>query len=165
MKKKVKLNLILLISTAILLSSSSITPQTMAQESITIWASGCIVCNQENNYFFVNWTSTGTIPQISIFIYNLTLTTLEYTVVDGTTNDGTFGWNFPASHTLDGEYYLLVCDTSNHNVNDTRLIHVYPIQTYPPPPIPGFPVLIVGLIIGITSIIVAIPLTKKLRKR
>ena len=143
------------------------TPQTMAQESITIWASGCTVCNQENNYFFVNWSSTGTIPQVSIFIYNLTMTTLEYTVVDGTINDGNFGWNFPASHTLDGDYYLLVCDTSNHNVNDTRSIHVYPIQTYyiPPPPIPGYPVLIVGLIVGITSIIVAIPLTKKLRKR
>ncbi|MFX1496767.1 MAG: hypothetical protein ACFFBH_04505 [Promethearchaeota archaeon] len=165
MKKKVKIELILLIFTAIFLYTSSITPQAVAQESITITARGCSVCNQENNYFWVNWSSTGTIPQVSIFIYNLTMTTLEYTVVDGTTNDGSFGWNFPASHTLDGEYYLLVCDTSNHNVNDSRIIDVYPIQTIPPILIPGYSILTIGLIIGITSVIIIISVIKKLRKR
>ncbi len=142
--------------------SSSTTTCTVAQESITITSHGCSACNVETNDFWVNWSYTGSIPQISIFIYNLTMTTIEYTVVDGTTNLGSYEWSFPVSHPLDGDYYLVVCDYSNHNINDSVLKEFYPIQTFP---IPGYPILLIELIIGITSVIVAIPLTKKLRKR
>lgn len=164
MKKKIKTKLILLILTAIFLYSSSITTCTVAQESITITSHGCSACNQETNSFWVNWSYTGSILQISIFIYDLTMTTIEYTVVDGTTNLGAYEWSFPVSHPLDGEYYLVVCDYSNNNVNDSVLKEVYPIQSFTPP-IPGYPILLIGLIIGITSVIAAIPLTKRLRKR
>jgi len=164
LKKKVKINLVLLIATAIFLYSSSITPRTVAQESITIMSHGCSGCNQETNNFWVNWSYTGSIPDVSIFIYNLSLTFIEYVVVNGTTNLGTYEWSFPVSHPLDGEYYLVVCDYSNHNVNDSVLKEVYPIQTFPQP-IPGYPILLIGLIIGITSVIAVIALTKKLRKR
>ncbi len=162
MRKKIQSKLVLLIVAAVLLYSSSVIPLTVAQESIDITSHGCSACNQETNEFFVDWTYTGNISQVSIFIYDLTMATLEYTVVDGTTNLGTYSWSFPASHPLDGEYYIMVCDYSNHNVNDSVQREIYPIQTFRPQ-IPGYPILSIGLIIGITNLITAIILSKKLR--
>ncbi|MFX1390303.1 MAG: hypothetical protein ACFE9Z_09595 [Promethearchaeota archaeon] len=163
MNKKIESKLVLLILVLMILYLSSTIPRTVAQESITITGHGCTSCNTESNSYSVYWSYTGTIPQVSILIYDLTNTTLEYTVVDGTTNLGSYSWSFPVSHPLDGEYNLVVCDYSNHNVNDSVQREIYPIQTYSPQ-IPGYPMLSIGLIIGITSIIVTIHLTKKLRK-
>lgn len=165
MKKKIKLKLLLLILTAIFLYSSSITPQTIAQdESITIGNRGCSSCNQEQNLFFVEWTYTGTITDVSIYYYNLSMTTIEYTITPMTANNGSYEWNMPASHQLDGEYYLVVCDYSDNLVNDSVLTEVYPIQSFTPA-VPGYPIFFIGLIIGITCVITVIPLTNKLRKR
>lgn len=164
MKKKVKINLVLLILAAIFLYSSSITPRTVAQESITITSHGCVSCSFDTNTYHVDWTYTGVIPNVSIYLYDEAVTTIEYIVIENNPNLGTYEWNMPVSHTLDGNYSLVVCDSTNHNVNDTVIRTVYPIVTYPTT-IPGFPILLTGLIIGMTSVIVAIISTKKLRKR
>ncbi|UCC19593.1 MAG: hypothetical protein JSV62_16080 [Promethearchaeota archaeon] len=164
MKKRVKIKLVLLTLAVIFLYSFSITPRTVAQESITIWSHGCSACNQETNVYEVDWTYTGVIPYVSIYLYDEAVTTIEYVVVENTPNLNTYNWSMPVSHTLDGNYSLVVCDSSNHNVNDTVYQGIYPILTFPPP-IPGFPIFLIGLITGITSVIAAISLTKKLRKR
>ena len=80
---------------------------------------GCSACNQVTNTFFVDWTSSGTIPFVSIYYYDLSLTSLEYTITSMTSNNGTYEWQMPPNHPLDGEYYLVVCDYSDHKVNDT----------------------------------------------
>ncbi|MFX1418833.1 MAG: hypothetical protein ACFE9N_07935 [Promethearchaeota archaeon] len=118
----------------------------------------------EENTYHVDWTYTGVIPNVSIYLYDEAVTIIEYVVVENTTNLGTYEWNMPVSHSLDGNYSLVVCDSSNHNVNDTVIRAIYPIITFPQP-IPGFPMFLIGLITGITCVIAVISLTKKLRKR
>jgi hypothetical protein len=58
----------------------------------------------------------------------------------------------------------VVCDSNNQNVNDSDDTDVYPVEGLPTN-IPGFLTLSIGLIIGITSVIIAIPSAKKLIKR
>jgi len=139
-------------------------PKTEAQESITITGYGCVGCSFVTNRYHVDWSYTGYIPYVSIYLYNLSMTTIEYIVTSMTLNLNNYNWSFPVSHTLDGEYYLVVSDFYNNNVNDTVLMNVYPIQTYPPF-ISGYPIILIGLTIGITSVIMVITLIKKLRKR
>lgn len=164
MKKKIKAKLTLLIIIAIFLYSSSITTKSVAQESITIMMHGCTLCNQEENTYQVDWIYTGSIPNVSIYFYDEAVTTLEYIIVENTPNLGTYEWNMPVSHTLDGNYSLVVCDSNNHKVNDTVIRTVYPIYSFSAN-ISGYPILVIGLIIGIASMITATTLTKKLRKR
>ena len=162
MKKNTNIKLILLISISIFLYSSSITPKTVAQaDSITIMSHGCSACNQETNTFFVDWVWSGTIPSVSIYYYNLSMTYLEYTITSMTPNNGTYEWHLPTSHQLDGYYSLVVCDYSNHNVNDTVTQEVLPIMDTSSNLIPGYSIILIGFIIGI----VTIPLILKLRKR
>lgn len=164
LKKKTASKLIFLISIAFLLSSSSIATQTVAQESIDITSYGCVGCSFVTNRYHVDWDYTGTIPYVSINIYNLSMTTIEYIVTSMTVNLGSYNWTFPISHTLDGEYYLVVSDYYNSNVNDTVLFNVYPIQGYTPF-ISGYPIILIGLTIGITSMVMIITLIKKLKKK
>jgi hypothetical protein len=161
---KLKKKSILLVLAVIFLYSFSTINDSVAQETITITSHGCIMCNAEENQYFVNWSWTGNIPEVSIYFYNLSMTIIEYIIVENTANLGTYEWNMPVSHTLDGNYSLVVCDSSNHNINDSIVRFVYPIQTFQTD-IPGYPILLTGAIIGIISVIVAISLTKKLRKR
>jgi hypothetical protein len=125
LKKKTKTKLILLIIATIFLYSSSITTSTVAQDkSITIYSYGCVSCSLDYNEYHVDWSYSGDIPNVAIYLYNLSMTVIEYIVTAMTTNLGSFGQ-----------------------------------------PISGYPILLIGLIIGITSVIAAIPITKKLRKR
>jgi hypothetical protein len=163
-KKKLKKKSILLVLTVIFLYSFSTINNSVAQESINITSHGCIMCNVEENNYFVNWTWTGNIPEVSIYFYNLSMTIIEYIIVENTANLGTYEWGMPLSHTLDGNYSLVVCDSSNHKINDSVVRFVYPIQTFHTN-IPGYPILLTGVTIGIISVIVAVSLTKKLRKR
>ena len=150
---------------AIFLHSFSITTLTVAQdESIDIRNYGCSSCNQEQNTYFVEWVWSGSISFVSIYYYNLSMTYIEYTVTSMTTNNGSYEWNMPSSHTLDGEYYLVVSDYSNSNTQDSRETTVYPIMNTTSN-IPGYSIILIGLMIGLTIGIIAIPLTKKLRKR
>lgn len=164
MKKKIKTKSILLILAVLFFYSSSIMTESVAQESITITSHGCVSCSFEENNYSVNWNYTGDILNVSIYLYNLPETIIEYIVIENTPNLGSYDWNMPVSHSLDGDYSLVVCDANNHNVNDSVIRGVYPVQTFPPQ-IPGYPMLSIGLIIGITTGIVAITITKKLRKR
>ena len=163
MKKKIKTKSILLILATIFLYSASFMTESIAQESITITSHGCTSCSFEQNNYHVDWTYTGVIPNVSIYLYDLSVTTIEYVVIENTPNLGTHEWNMPVSHSLDGNYSLVVCDSNNHLINDTVIRTVYPIQTFPIN-IPGYPILVIGLIIGITSVITAVPIIKKLRK-
>lgn len=163
-KKKIKINSILLILATLFLYSSSIMTESVAQESITITSYGCTMCNVEENKYFVNWTYTGNIPNVSIYFYDLSITTIEYIIIENTTNLGAYEWSMPVSHALNGNYSLVVCDSSNHSIYDSVVRFVYPIQTFPTQGIPGYPILLIGAIIGIMSVMVALPLTKKLRK-
>ena len=134
----------------------------MAQgESITIMSRGCSACNQETNTFFVDWVWSGTIPFVSIYYFNLSMTVIEYTITNMTPNNGTYEWHLPTSHSLDGEYYLVVWDYNNNSTRDSVITEVYQIMDTTPPPIPGYPILLIGLMIGITTIL----LTIKSRKR
>ncbi|MFW9820097.1 MAG: hypothetical protein ACFFE5_10860 [Candidatus Thorarchaeota archaeon] len=164
MKKKIKTKLTLLILAAIFLYSTSIITESVAQESITITSHGCFSCSFEENNYSVNWIYTGSIPNVSIYLYNVPVTIIEYIVIENTPNLGTYYWNMPVSHSLDGNYSLVVCDSNNHLINDTVIRAIYPIQTFPPN-IPGYTILVTGLIIGITSVIVVVPIIKNLRKR
>jgi hypothetical protein len=164
MKKKIKTKSILLMLAAIFLYSASIMTESVAQESITITSHGCFSCSFEENNYSVNWIYTGNIPNVSIYIYNLPVTIIEYIVIENTPNLGSYDWNMPVSHSLDGNYSLVVCDSSNHLINDTVIRYVYPIQTFPPN-ISGYPILLTGLIIGISSVIITVPIIMKLRKR
>jgi hypothetical protein len=89
------------------------------------------------------------------------MTYLEYTITSMTPNNGTYEWHLPASHQLDGDYYLVVCDYSNHNTNDTVIQEIHQIMDTSSNIIPGYSIILIGLIIGI----ITIPLTIKLRKR
>ncbi|MFX0039969.1 MAG: hypothetical protein ACFFAB_11585 [Candidatus Heimdallarchaeota archaeon] len=164
MKRKIKIKSILLILAVIFLYSVSIITESVAQESITITSHGCTSCSFEENTYQVDWSYSGDIPNVSIYFYDEAVTTIEYIIVENTPNLGTYGWNMPVSHSLDGNYSLVVCDANNHLVNDTVIRAVYPIVTFPPI-IPGYPILAIGLIIGITSMITSVPIIKKLRKR
>jgi hypothetical protein len=164
MNKKTKTKSILLILAVIFLYSTSILRDSVAQESITITSHGCTSCSFEDNTYHVGWIYTGDIPNVSIYLYDEAVTTIEYIVVENTSNLGLYEWYMPVSHSLDGNYSLVVCDSSNHLINDTVIRAVYPIVTIPPI-IPGYPILVSGLIIGITCVIVAVPIIKKLRKR
>lgn len=165
MKKKTKTKLILLIIATIFLCSSSITTSTVAQEkSITITSYGCVSCSLDTNEYHVDWSYSGDIPNVAIYLYNLSMTVIEYIVTAMTTNLGSYEWNMPVSHQLDGEYNLAVCDYNNNSIRDVVKLNIYPIQTFGKP-ISGYPILLIGLIIGIISVIAAIPITKKLRKR
>lgn len=165
MKKKTKTKLILLIIATIFLCSSSITTSTVAQEkSITITSYGCVSCSLDTNEYHVDWSYSGDIPNVAIYLYNLSMTVIEYIVTAMTTNLGSYEWNMPVSHQLDGEYNLAVCDYNNNSIRDVVKLNIYPIQTFGQP-ISGYPILLIGLIIGITSVIAAISITKKLRKR
>lgn len=164
MKKKVKIELILLIFMAIFLYSSSIAPQAVAQgESIDIISHGCSSCGQPQNNYFVDWSYTGYIPYVSIYLYDLTMTTIEYTITDITPNTGTYDWTMPVGHSLDGQYYLVVRDYSNGSIQDSVLQTIYSVESLYPN-IPGYSILAIGLIIGITSVIITISVIKKLRK-
>jgi len=163
MKKKIKTRSILLILAVLFFYSSSIMTESVAQESITIMSHGCFSCSFEENNYSVNWIYTGNIPNVSIYLYNVPVTIIEYIVIENTPNLGSYSWNMPVSHSLDGNYSLVVCDANNHNVNDSVIRAVYPVQTFLPQ-ILGYPMLLIGLIIGITIGIVVITLTKKLRK-
>ncbi len=164
-KKKLKIKSILLVLAVIFFYSFSTINDSVAQgESITITSHGCTMCNVEENNYFVNWTYTGNIPNVSIYFYDLSLTTIEYIIIENTTNLGTYEWVMPVSHPLDGNYSLVVCDSSNHSIYDSVVRFVYPIQTVPTN-IPGYPTLLIIAINGIMSVIVAVSLTKKLRKR
>ncbi|MFW9828488.1 MAG: hypothetical protein ACFFEY_12930 [Candidatus Thorarchaeota archaeon] len=164
MKEKIKIKSILLILSTIMLITCSLTNQTIAQaESITITEYGCTMCNSEDNNYTVGWVYTGSIPTVSIYFYDISLTTMEYIVAEGITNLGKYNWNMPVFHSLDGEYYIVVCDHINHNINDSALMNVYPIYTYSPS-VSGYPILLIGLIIGIISVVITILLTEKLRK-
>ncbi len=164
MKKKVKIKSILLILSTIMLITCSFTNQTIAQaESITITEYGCTMCNSEDNNYTVGWLYTGSIANVSIYFYDLSLTTIEYIIAEGIANVGTYVWSMPVSHSLDGEYYVVVCDYINHNINDSTLMNVYPIYTYSPS-VPGYPALLIGLIIGIISVITRVLITEKLKK-
>lgn len=136
-------------------------PLTMAQESITITGSGCSACNQVTNKYFVDWDWTGDIPYVSIYYYNLSMTYLEYTITGMTINNGTYEWQLPISHQLDGQYNLVVCDYSNHEINDTVTRNVYPVTDNTSMNISGYSLILIGLMIGI----IVIPLTIKLRER
>jgi hypothetical protein len=164
-KKKLKIKSILMILTVIFFYFFSTINDSVAQaESITITSYGCTMCNVEENNYFVNWTYTGNIPDVSIYFYDLNMTTIEYIIVENTTNLGAYEWVMPVSHTLDGNHSLVVCDSSNHSIYDSVYQVVYPIQTFTPP-IPGYPTLLIIAINGIMSVILAVSLTKKLRKR
>jgi hypothetical protein len=113
----------------------------------------------------VDWIYTGDIPNVSIYLYNEPITIIEYIVIEDTPNLGTYDWNMPVSHSLDGNYSLVVCDANNHKVNDSVIRTVYPVQTFPPSPIHGYPIFSIGLIIGISIVIIVIPMTKRLKKR
>ncbi|MFX0024546.1 MAG: hypothetical protein ACFE9S_19685, partial [Candidatus Hermodarchaeota archaeon] len=88
--------------------------ESVAQESITITSHGCISCSLEQNTYHVDWSYSGVIPNVSIYFYDEFVTTLEYTIVENTPNLGTYEWNMPVSHSLDGNYSLVVCDSNNH---------------------------------------------------
>lgn len=166
MKKKIKTKSILLTFAVILLYSFSTINDSVAQgESITITGHGCTMCNVEENNYFVNWIYTGNIPNVSIYFYNLSMTTIEYIIIENTTNLGTYEWSMPVDHPLDGDYYLVVCDSNNHSIQDSVLRTVYPIQEFhkPSQKIPGYPILLIGAAIGIMSVIIAVLLIKKLR--
>ncbi|MFX1409282.1 MAG: hypothetical protein ACFFA6_02945 [Promethearchaeota archaeon] len=168
MKKKIKTKSILLTFAVILLYSFSTINDSVAQgESITITGHGCTMCNVEENNYFVDWIYTGNIPNVSIYFYDLSMTTIEYIIIENITNLGTYEWSMPIDHPLDGDYYLVVCDSNNHSIQDSVLRTVYPIQEFHKPSrdIQGYPILLIGAIIGIMSVIVAVSLTKKLRMR
>ena len=161
MKKKIKIKLILLIFIAIFLNSFSIATRTVAQaESITIGNRGCSSCNQEQNSYYVEWTWSGDIPFVSIHYYNISTTTIEYTITSMTANNGSYEWHLPSSHSLNGTYYLVVSDYSNNNINDSVTTEILPIWGITPD-IPGYSTILIGLMIGI----IAIPLIIKSRKR
>ncbi|MFX0004089.1 MAG: hypothetical protein ACFE9J_11440 [Candidatus Hermodarchaeota archaeon] len=164
MKRKIKTKSILLMVVVTFLYSALILTDSVAQESITITSHGCTMCNDEENTYQVDWSYSGDIPNISIYFYDEFVTTLEYTIVENTPNLGIYEWNMPVSHSLDGNYSLVVCDSSNHLINDTVIRTVYPILRFPPN-ITGYPIIITGLIIGISSVMTSIPIIKKLRKR
>lgn len=165
MKKIIKIKLILLIFIAIFLHSFSITPRTVAQdESIDIRSFGCSGCSQEHNTYFAEWVWSGSIPSVSIYYYNLSMTVIEYTITSMTPNNGSYEWQMPSSHTLDGEYYLVVFDYSNNNIYDAVTTDVYPVLSTTSN-IPGYSIILIGLMIGLTIGIIAIPLTIKSRKR
>lgn len=160
MKKKTKTKLILLIIATIFLYSSSITTSTVAQDkSITITSWGCVSCSLDYNEYHAGWSYSGDIPNVAIYLYNLSMTVIEYVVTAMTSNLGSYEWNMPVSHQLDGEYNLAVCDYNNNNIRDVVEMTIYPIQIFGQP-ISGYPILLIGLIIGITSVIAAIPITK-----
>ncbi|MFX1570082.1 MAG: hypothetical protein ACFFCV_17130 [Promethearchaeota archaeon] len=165
MRKKIKVKSILLITAVVFLYSCSILTESVANsESITIMSWGCTSCSMEQNSYSVDWTYTGNITSVSIYYYDVSMTTIKYTIIENTPNNGTYEWNMPESHTLDGNYSLVVCDASNHNINDSKIQVVYPIEDITINiPIPGYPILVTGLIIGITGVIAAIILNKKLR--
>jgi hypothetical protein len=86
-----------------MLITFSFTSQTIAQaESITITEYGCTMCNLEDNNYTIGWVYTGSIPTVSIYFYYLSLTTMEYSIVEGIANLSTYNWNIPASHPFDG---------------------------------------------------------------
>lgn len=154
---------------AIFLHSFSITTRTVAQaESITIMSYGCSFCNQEENTYSVGWVWSGNITFVSIHYYDLSMTDIEYTIVGMTPNNGSYEWYMPSSHSLDGNYSLVVSDYSNNNINDSVIQEVYPIWTptpIPTPSIPGYSIILIGLMIGLMIAIIAKPLIIKSRKR
>ncbi|MFX0000809.1 MAG: hypothetical protein ACFE88_11890 [Candidatus Hermodarchaeota archaeon] len=165
MKKKIMTKINILILIALFLYFSSITPQTVAiGESITITSYGCSSCSMEENSYSVDWNYSGNISSVSIYLYDVTMTTIKYTVIENTPNLGTYEWSMPVSHTLDGNHSLVVCDYNNNSIKDSVFMNVYPIQTFTPP-IPGYPMLLVTCIILITTVITIATLSKKLRKR
>lgn len=150
---------------AIFLHSFSNTTRTVAQtESISIMGYGCSGCNQEHNNYTVEWVWSGDIPFVSIYYYNLPMTVIEYTITSMTTNNGSYDWHLPSSHSLNGNYYLVVSDYSNNNVNDSVIQEILPIWGMTPN-IPGYSIILIGLMIGSMIGIIAIPQTIKSRKR
>ena len=88
------------------------------------------------------------------------MTVIEYIITGMTPNNGTYEWHLPISHSLDGDYYLVVWDYNNNSTRDSVIQEVYQI-TDTTSNIPGYPIILIGLMIGITTIL----LTIKSRKR
>ncbi|MFX0148929.1 MAG: Ser-Thr-rich GPI-anchored membrane family protein, partial [Candidatus Hodarchaeota archaeon] len=77
-------------------------------DSFSSWESG--------TSHYINWTSTGTISNIKIELYNDDLFVMEIT--SDTSNDGEYYWSIPLILESSTQYQIKIIDTSNSSIYD-----------------------------------------------
>jgi hypothetical protein len=127
MVKKVLTFIVLICTTALLLSTITVTSPNGGE----VWTPG--------TYRFVNWTSSGVTGDVSIKLYRWTgIMTLEATIAGSiAVTEGTCSWMVPLNLTPASNYVVLIASISNPNDNDVSdnffTINPVPILTVTSP--------------------------------
>ena len=104
----------------------------------------------ENDYF-VNWTSTGTIPNVKIELYASSILIME--IAASTTNDGSFSWTVPNTLINFTDYVIRVSDFIDPTIFDDS--DLFTITGESAGGIPGYDLLILcGLLVGVSLTVI-----------
>jgi uncharacterized delta-60 repeat protein len=104
---------------------------------------------QMNNNYTITWTSTGSISNLLIELYENDVFVME--IVATTSNDGDFSWAIPSSLENSTLYQIKISDTVNPAINDYS--EYFEIKKKDSALIPGYDL---GLLIGVIGLISAI---------
>jgi hypothetical protein len=111
----------------------------------------------ENDYY-INWTSTGTIPNVKIELYASSILILE--VAASTPNDGSFLWSIPNTLVNFTDYVIRVSDLIDPTLFDDS--DLFTITGVTGGGIPGYDVLILGGLLGVVSLTIIMRKRKKI---
>ena len=85
-------------------------------ESITVTNPSGIVIWETGTTHVITWTSTGSISNVRIALYENNIYNIE--IVVSTPNDGEFSWTIPSGLAISNQYQIKITDVSNSSIYD-----------------------------------------------
>ncbi|KKM19157.1 hypothetical protein LCGC14_1658480 [marine sediment metagenome] len=130
-------------------------------DSITVTNPSGIVAWEIGSIHSITWTSTGSIVNVKIELYNSGI--LDSVLTSGTSNDGEISWTIPSGLANSTQYQIKITDVINSSIYDySDYFTIYDPAIAEE--IPGYDLYLLYMIIGIVSVVLIKKKYKHLKK-